>query len=100
MHVAVSAARRVAQAMWDQRRVLVTCQMGINRSGLISALALYFASGGRISGRQAANLVKSGRPGALSNLSFLALLDSLPVERNPVRAFPLDGLPMRRRRAR
>lgn len=42
LKIAVDAARRVAAAVGEGRKVLVTCRAGMNRSGLVSALALHF----------------------------------------------------------
>jgi hypothetical protein len=40
LRIATDAAHRVKNAIRQDRRVLVTCQMGMNRSGLVTALAL------------------------------------------------------------
>lgn len=45
LNIAVGAARRVEGALKQSRKVLVTCQAGMNRSGLVSALALHFFYG-------------------------------------------------------
>lgn len=45
LKIAVDAGKTVAQAVKDGRKVLVTCAAGINRSGLVSALALHFLYG-------------------------------------------------------
>lgn len=37
---AEAVAKRVAELVGQKRNVLVTCQMGVNRSGLVTALAL------------------------------------------------------------
>ena len=75
------AASRVATALGSGKRVLVTCYMGLNRSGLVSALALYLVGEGRITGRDAVVIVQSGRPGALCNKAFVAMLEDLPARR-------------------
>ena len=43
--VAHNAAREVARALRAGKRVLITCAMGLNRSGLVSAQALWYATG-------------------------------------------------------
>ena len=75
------AAQKVANALASGKRVLVTCYMGLNRSGLVSALSIYILSEGRITGREAVQIVRMGRPGALGNPAFVALLESLPKRR-------------------
>ncbi len=81
MHIAQDAATRVSLAILSGKRVIVTCFAGLNRSGLISALALYFATGQRMSGRECLAQVRANRPGALNNPSFVALLESLPAQK-------------------
>lgn len=64
---AVSVAARVTAG----KRVLVTCQAGLNRSGLVSALALCTAVEGMTPG-DAIDLVRRARgPWALSNPAFV-----------------------------
>lgn len=43
--IALAAAQQVALRVQDRQKVLVTCAQGINRSGLITALALRFMYG-------------------------------------------------------
>lgn len=43
--VAVNAARQVAAAVRSGRKVLTTCMAGLNRSGLVNALALHLLHG-------------------------------------------------------
>lgn len=74
---AKAAARKVANALASGKRVLVTCYMGHNRSGFVSALALYYVSEGKMSGAEAAYLVRTMRPGALRNTTFLGMVESL-----------------------
>ena len=60
---------------FDGRRVLVRCSGGLNRSGLVSALALTHL--GR-SADEAVALVRAARgPWALTNPGFVAHLKSL-----------------------
>lgn len=70
------AARGVAQAVRDGQRCLVTCAMGLNRSGLVTALALRELAG--CSGRKARELVQRVRRGSLVNEHFADFLDRLP----------------------
>ena len=71
--VAIEAARETAWRLQAGRHVLVTCMMGLNRSGLISALALQMAYG--VSPEQAIHRVRSARgPDALSNPQFVRAL--------------------------
>jgi len=72
---ALDAATKVSEALQAKQKVLVTCWAGINRSGLVSALALHLFLG--ISGDDACALVKKGRPIALSNSQFRASLSKL-----------------------
>jgi hypothetical protein len=62
------AAYRVAQG----GKVLVSCWAGINRSGLVTALALHRLTG--LSGKDCIAAVRKGRPQALRNPQFLNIL--------------------------
>ena len=66
--VARDAADRVVEHLGRGRRVLVTCQMGWNRSGLISGLALCQRCG--MAGSEAIATIQKVRPKALFNESF------------------------------
>lgn len=69
------AAREVARRVARSERVLVTCAMGLNRSGLVSALALRALGA---DSREAVTLVRRARgPLALGNQSFEALVHTL-----------------------
>lgn len=81
LRMARRAAKEVAQEVASGRCVLVTCRMGWNRSGLVTALALRRLRG--ISGKEAYDLVQKKRPKALSNPTFAAILKSLPRPRRP-----------------
>lgn len=74
--LALAAAERVARDLSAGRRVLVTCAMGLNRSGLVSSLALHRLTGR--SGAECAALVRTARPRALFNQHFGELLEILP----------------------
>ncbi len=54
-------------------RLLITCYMGRNRSGLITALVLVRAHG--LTGKQAVRAVQAARPEALSNAYFRRYLE-------------------------
>lgn len=74
---AAAAANVVSQELTLGRRVLVTCQQGINRSGLVTALALWQLSGK--SGADVVSHVQRRRPGALRNRWFQQALLALPA---------------------
>lgn len=83
--VAGEVADRLARRIGEGRTVLVTCQVGRNRSGLISALTL-MRRYPDLTGEQAARRVRRQRgqhlpPGeqALSNRVFYDYLCSLPA---------------------
>ena len=65
----------VASLRQTGRRVLITCRMGLNRSGLITALTLHRLTGW--SGAACVNVVRARRPGALFNESFVKALRSV-----------------------
>jgi len=67
-------AKIVAQRVHRGDSVLVFCSAGINRSSLVSALALAYIKG--ISGQQAVEEVRRGRPGALNNPNFVDYLSN------------------------
>lgn len=75
--VAEMASDRVAEALRAGLKVLSTCMAGRNRSGLVSALALTKLRGW--SGAYAADRVRSARPNALMNPSFLRYLSRVPA---------------------
>lgn len=68
--------RQVAQSVAEGKRTLVSCAMGKNRSGLVTALAARELMG--LTGAEAARLVRSRRPIALTNPVFVRFLASLP----------------------
>lgn len=74
------AATAVAHDVAQGRRVLVTCNMGRNRSALVAALAIHMLTG--MSGARAGRLVRERRTDqlgvkALSNDAFRGMLRSL-----------------------
>lgn len=80
---AVQAAELVARRVARGEKVLVTCAMGRNRSGLVSALALHFLTG--VSGAEAARMVKAQRQPSLTNRWFLSALFKVPASRRAAR---------------
>jgi len=76
----ISTALEAAQAAYDSlkanKRVLITCFAGRNRSGLVSALIVRAAL--RMTGDEAVDYVKARRPNALTNESFCAWMRRLP----------------------
>ena len=75
-------ARRVADAMRQGQRALVTCHAGRNRSGFLNALILHQYAG--LSGDEALAWVRRGRPRAVANPAFEAYLTHLPPLRQPL----------------
>lgn len=73
---AVDAASQVAEHVKAGRKVLVTCLAGINRSGLVVALALHKVFG--YSGQTCINLVRAKR--RLADGDDVALTNTLFVE--------------------
>lgn len=65
---AEAMAEKVAIAYRSGKRVLVTCAAGLNRSGLVTALALRLINGK--SGNECADIVQSARKDALYNRYF------------------------------
>lgn len=72
LRIALNAARQVAQIVRRRDTVLVTCWMGLNRSGLVSALALHLLTGH--SGFTCIQDVRRARKRALRNPGFLEAL--------------------------
>ncbi len=71
MRFALKAGLEVAKQLRQGRRVLVTCWMGRNRSGVVSALALENLG---IPYTQAVKAVRKARAFALTNKYFVNLL--------------------------
>ena len=85
MHQALATAGFVAARVREGKKVLVTCFQGRNRSGLVAALALTALTGA--SGACCARAVRARRQAphgpALTNRSFLRLLDAIGEKRSP-----------------
>lgn len=80
LNVAIKAAHRVELAVKRGRKVLVTCRAGMNRSGLVSALALHFIYGwdGQTCIRRVRRMRKTNGPiKPLSNSDFVQALRRL-----------------------
>ena len=73
MQQAVDAGWAVARRLKQRKRVLVTCQMGLNRSGLVSALALMNL--GCTPARAIAKVKKARGAFALSNKHFRTFVE-------------------------
>ena len=83
--VAYQTAQAVADCLRSGRRVLVTCAAGLNRSGLVSAMALQFST--RLPLAVIVGLVRAARgDGALGNPHFVALLEEYEARRQRVLA--------------
>jgi len=85
-------ATRVAARVRAKKRTLVTCAAGLNRSGLVTALALTKLYG--VSGRDAVAWVQRARHGALFNPVFVAILEKIPASLHAAPALrTLDSTP-------
>ena len=69
--IANRAAKQVARALRNHRKVLVTCYAGRNRSGFVSGLALVTEGYGPV---RAIRLIQSRREKSLTNQSFVDLI--------------------------
>jgi hypothetical protein len=77
-----SAGHEIARLTAGGARALTTCAMGLNRSGIVNAVALHYRFG--VSGRNAVARVRMMRgANALHNPSFVARLYKL-AERAPI----------------
>lgn len=70
------AARIVAERVAAGKKVLVTCMAGLNRSGMVTALALHQITGW--SGADIVEHVQASREMALCNETFAKYIASLP----------------------
>lgn len=68
-------AQRCARSVLRERRTLITCSAGLNRSGLVMATTLHLLTGEP--GFECARKVQTKRPGALFNRTFLKALYGL-----------------------
>lgn len=76
-----AAAKRAAELSQAGHRVLITCQAGLNRSGVVSALAIHYITGWP--GGKCAKIVQMSRPGSLFNAKFLEYLNGIPERQTP-----------------
>lgn len=72
LRTAFAAARRVRKAVLDKKRVLVTCYLGWNRSGLVTGLALVEL--GDPAERAIRRIRRARGPHALGNRTFESLV--------------------------
>lgn len=76
LEIAIRASHQVVEWLNEDKKVLVTCMMGLNRSGLVVGLALHLWKG--LPGKDCVTLVKKQRMGALFNRRFVEYLSKLP----------------------
>lgn len=76
------AARHAANLLRVGENVLVTCHMGINRSGLVTGLVLHRLTGW--DGGRIVQLIRHKREGALRNEAFVTELMKLQARRTRV----------------
>ena len=76
LHKLHAVARLGAALIEARERVLVHCQMGLNRSALVAGLVLVYNG---LSGEAAVQLLQARRPGALYNDVFASYLRQLPA---------------------
>lgn len=70
---AYAAGTAVAAALVRDERVLVTCALGLNRSGIVNALAMLQLG---CDAQSAVAIIRQQRPGALHNPHFVQLVYS------------------------
>ena len=75
LRLAIQAARQAVPILAGGGKVLSTCYMGLNRSGLVSALTLHLWLG--VSGDEAIQMVRRGRKGSMRNPGFQTVLSRL-----------------------
>jgi len=78
-NTASRVAMQVAGYVRRGKRALITCRMGRNRSGLVTALTLHMLTGK--SGGEIVRHVQRHRADALTNRSFVQALETLPRQR-------------------
>jgi hypothetical protein len=76
LHKLQAVARLGADLVRGRERVLVHCQMGLNRSALVAGLVLVHNG---MSGSEAVTRLQERRPGALYNEVFAAFLAEQPA---------------------
>jgi protein-tyrosine phosphatase len=76
LHRLHAVARLGAELVRERERVLVHCQMGLNRSALVAGLVLVHNG---MAGSEAVTRLQQRRPGALYNEAFAEYLAGLPA---------------------
>jgi protein-tyrosine phosphatase len=76
LHRLHAVARLGAELVRERERVLVHCQMGLNRSALVAGLVLVHNG---MAGSDAVTRLQQRRPGALYNEAFAEYLAGLPA---------------------
>lgn len=89
LKIAVHAARKVAAVLAQGGKVLVTCRMGRNRSGLVSALALHILTGQ--DGFTCMRQVKKRRRKSLGNPGFQEVLANLKGKKKAPSSEPVQS---------
>lgn len=90
LQMAVQSAKKVAAMVLGGGKVLVTCRMGKNRSGLVSALTLHLLTGQ--SGSACIKQIQSRRQKAMRNPGFNYCVSNLkPLERASTASLLGDG---------
>jgi hypothetical protein len=79
LHKLHAVSRLGAELMREGERVLVHCEMGLNRSALLAGLMLVY---GGMSGKDAVARLQERRPGALYNRQFATYLAAQPPNGN------------------
>lgn len=69
---AQKASNVVAEAVTQGKNVVITCHQGINRSSLVTALAIKRIS--NLTAWEIINLLKAKRQGVLTNSSFMTMI--------------------------
>lgn len=75
MNLIVHTARRAARTVLRDQRTLITCNAGLNRSGLVTATTLHFLTARP--GFECVRTIQKRRPGALFNRAFVQTLYGL-----------------------
>jgi hypothetical protein len=77
LDIAVKAAKQVVKRVLAGKKVLVTCMAGLNRSGLVNALALHMLTGW--AGTMCVDHVQAKREAALCNRYFVEVICKIPA---------------------
>ncbi len=78
----MTAANEVAQRLEEGKNVLVTCMAGLNRSGMVTAMALHLRTGW--SGKDCVTHIQACREDALCNATFARwLIENLKESPGP-----------------